>query len=129
MFIRLLLVFVIFAVNGCTGEVPTSPVQSWNELDFRIETRPPHIKPGMMEFLVIANREKRKPAFDLLVNLRIGDTGKWIQAIEDGHVGVYRRAVRVNDPATDVLHVYVRKGQEETVLKFPLNYALTATSD
>jgi len=109
---------------ACGGEVVTSPTQQWKDMSFRIETRPPTIKPGMIEFLVIANRGERKRAHDLLVSLRIGEQGRWTQAIQDGAVGVYRRALRVNDPANDVLNVYIRHKDEETILKFPLDFGL-----
>ncbi len=123
--LRVLLVSLTLALlTACAGEVVTSPTQQWKDMSFRIETRPPTIKPGMIEFLVIANRGERKRAHDLLVSLRIGEQGRWTQAIQDGAVGVYRRALRVNDPASDVLNVYIRYKNEETILKFPLDFGL-----
>lgn len=126
-FVKILLLSFIVLISGCSSEVPSSPKQNWEGLDIWIESRPPVIRPGMMEFLVLANRDKRKPAFDLYVNLRMGPTGKWVQAIQDGHVGVYRRAMRVSDPATEILHVYIRRDGKETVLQFPLNYSSGTT--
>lgn len=122
-FPKIFLLAAVVLISGCTSDVPSSPKQTWDGLDVWIETRPPVIRPGMMEFLVLANRDKRKPAFDLYVNLRMGPTGTWVQAIQDGHVGVYRRAMRVTDPETDILHVYIRRDGKETLLQFPLNYA------
>ena len=115
----------VLLLSACMGEIPSSPVQQWEGLDFRIETRPPFISQGMMEFLVVANRPGRKPASSLLVELRVGPTGRWAQAIEDGNVGVYRRAMKVNDPYTDILYVHVRnKENKEGLLEFPLSYGV-----
>jgi hypothetical protein len=120
--ISLLLVFLLFS---CMGEVPSSPVKEWEGMEFRLETRPPYITRGMMEFLVIANRPGRKPASDLLIELRVGPTGRWVQAIEDGNVGVYRRAMRINDPATDVMYMHIQnKKNKEGLLEFPLSYGI-----
>jgi len=128
---RLLSVLALIAVigYGCSGDVPLSPPQSWKNYQFSIETRPPMVTTGMNEFLVIANKDGRNPAHDVLVSLRVGETGRWVQAIQDGHVGVYRRALRVVDPINDVLHVHVSQGKEDAVLKFPLNYQQAVADD
>ena len=111
-----------FLVGACSSEdVPVSPPQTWKGINVTMESRPPHITAGMTEFLVVADAGRSGPAHDLLVSLRIGDEGRWIQAIQDGHVGVYRRALEVIDPKTDVLAVYLRHGSDETVLRFPLS--------
>jgi hypothetical protein len=96
--------------------------QQWQDLQFVVETRPSPIRVGMNEFIVIASREVYKPGVGLVVDIRIGEQTEWRQAIQDGFTGVYRRAIRVNDPQNDVLLVHVRKGDEgETILRFPLN--------
>lgn len=117
-------IFIILSLSACVGEIPTSEVKQWEDLTFRVETRPAFIERGMMEFLIIANRPGRKPAFNLLVYLRVGPTGEWVQAIEDGHVGVYRRALRVRDPAKDVLYVHIKRDDKEGVIEFPLAYGI-----
>jgi len=115
---------LVFLLAACSSdEVPVWPSQTWKGVQVAIESRPTHITAGMTEFLVLANVGSGGPAHDLMVSLRIGDEGRWIQAIQDGHVGVYRRALVVTDPKTDVLAVYLRKGSEETVLHFPLSYS------
>ncbi|MDH5544334.1 MAG: hypothetical protein OEZ43_02010 [Gammaproteobacteria bacterium] len=116
-----IVLFVALMVS-CVGEIPKSPVLEWKDMTFRVETRPPFIEKGMMEFLIIVNLPRRKPASGLLVNLRIEQAGKWVQAIEDGNVGVYRRAMRVRDPKTDTLYVKAEIKGEETILAFPLAY-------
>lgn len=117
-----ILLFLV-ALTGCPGGAVISEAQQWKDLTFRVETRPPIVKPGMIEFLVLANRGERKRAHDLIVSIRIGESGKWRQAIQDGHVGVYRRALRVSNPDTEKLYVHVKHADEEKVLIFPLNFA------
>jgi len=114
-------------LSACSNEqsVILGP-QQWQDLSFRVEARPSPLRAGMNEFIVIANREKHKPGVGLMVMLRAGESGEWRQAIQDGYTGVYRRAVKVDDPETQSLSVHVRrvKGDnkgEETVLLFPLN--------
>ncbi|MDX1810505.1 MAG: hypothetical protein R3240_01035 [Gammaproteobacteria bacterium] len=121
-----LLLFVLLAV-ACTTDIPTTPPQTWGEYSFRLEARPPVIVKGMNEFLLIGNYGERKRAIDLIVSFRIGAAGKWHQAIQDGNTGVYRRAMNVHDPKTDVLYVHVKKKGEEKVFKFPLNYATSSS--
>ena len=122
--IRVAIFMIAFLLMSCMGEVPTSPTQQWDGLDFRLETRPPFITPGMMEFLVVVNKPGRKPASGMIIDLRVGPTGRWAQAIEDGNVGVYRRAVKVNNPETDVMYVHIRHKDKEGLLEFPLSYGV-----
>ena len=78
----------------------------------------------MNEFLIIASKDVKGrsiPVHDLIISLAINDTGQWQQAIQDGHVGAYRRAMRVTDPATDVLLVRIEQGNRSGILRFPLN--------
>jgi hypothetical protein len=100
--------------------------QQWQDLGIRVETRPSPLRVGMNEFIVIASRDEYKPGVGLVVQLRVGENEKWRQAIQDGFTGVYRRAVRVDDPATQTLFVHLRRSKsddkkDETVLRFPLN--------
>ncbi len=122
-------VVLLQALLACTTEIPTTPPQKWGEYSFRLESRPPVVTKGMNEFLLIGNYGERKRAVDLLVSFRIGPTGKWSQAIQDGYTGVYRRAMKVNDPDTDVLYVHVKNDKDEKVFQFPLNYSVKALSD
>lgn len=125
---KLIFIFLTILAVGCTSEIPTSPPQTWGEYTFRLESRPPVVTKGMNEFLLIGNFGERKRAVDLLVSFRVGPTGKWNQAIQDGHTGVYRRAMRVEDPASEVLYVHIKKEDEEEVLKFPLDYSTAPSS-
>ena len=119
-----LLVVFVGLLSACTDEqaVMLGP-QQWEDLGIKVETRPSPIRVGMNEFIVIASRDEYKPGVGLVVNIRVGDNAKWRQAIQDGFTGVYRRAVRVDDPATQSLKVHLRRteGDGETELVFPLN--------
>lgn len=125
--------FLLFVVSwgliGCADEqaVRLGP-QQWSDLQIVVEARPSPVRVGMNEFIVIASREEYKPVVDLIVTIRTDEKTDWRQAIQDGYTGVYRRAVRVNNPKTDVLTVHVRKtksnakgADSEKVLYFPLS--------
>ncbi len=105
--------------------VPSMPAQTWEDVKIQVETRPSQISRGMNEFLIIASREGRKPVHNLIITLRINEEGRWNQAIQDGHVGVYRRAIAVGDPGTDVLYVRIERDNRQAILRFPLNEQTT----
>ena len=119
-----LLLVLPLILAGCAGkdETPVLPTKSWNDIEVTVQTRPPKIKAGMIEFMVLAAVQGRKPANDLVVSLKMEGSQKWHQAIQDGFLGVYRRVVNVRDPATDVLAVKLRlkKTDKEKTLYFPL---------
>jgi len=124
--------FLLFllVLSSCADEqaVRLGP-QQWQDLEFVVETRPSPVRVGMNEFVVIASREVYKPGIGLIVDIRANKKIAWRQAIQDGYTGVYRRAIRVNDPQTDVLAVHVRRDKKnqskekenETTLYFPLS--------
>ena len=112
---------LLLLLSACSkDDIPRYPPQIWEDITVEVETRPTRITRGMIEFLVIATRPPRRPAHDLIVSIRINDKGKWHQAIQDGHVGVYRRAIFVNDPQRDVLVVKLQRDEREGILYFPL---------
>ncbi len=118
--IILLSLFLVF--SGCApSDVQVYPSQNWEDIKITMETRPSRVEKGMNEFLIIATRPPRRPASDLIVSLRINDTGKWHQGIQDGHVGVYRRATIVKDPLNDILTVKIEYDNREGLLNFPLD--------
>jgi len=122
---RCLLTVALFSMLfACADEqaVVLGP-QQWQDLEFRVEVRPSPPRVGMNEFIVIASREVYKPGVGLIVNIRVGEQAEWRQAIQDGFTGVYRRAVRVDDPQLQSLSVQVRRSnkEDETMLTFPLN--------
>lgn len=121
--LSLSLVFAVIALalTGCPDRSSRFPAQAWENLTVTVETRPPVVQKGMNEFLVIVNEDQKRVANDLIIDLSIKGNPKKHQAIQDGHVGVYRRAVSVQDPATDILIVEIRRKTDQGVLEFPLN--------
>lgn len=93
-------------------------------MTFSVEARPPYFDRGMVEFLIVADRGHKR-AQDLIVSIRVGEMGKWTQAIQDGQVGVYRRALGVNDASQDQLQVYVKHNGEENLFVYPLDIFAT----
>ena len=47
----------------------------------------------------------------------------WVQAIQDGFIGVYRRAVDIGGGAV-ILQVRMEQGNEQKILYFPLKLAV-----
>lgn len=106
-------------LSGCGGE-EQYPSQKWHNMDVMLESRPNPPRAGMNEFLVTITDKHGRPGFDLIVSLRTGDHDPWTQAIQDGQMGVFRRAVRL-DPATDkMLEVQIQNKDATDVLDFPL---------
>jgi len=118
-----LLLAVIQVLQACGGtDVPQIPPQHWQDLEIVVETRPVQVRSGMTEFLVIATDERGLPGHEMVVSLRMTAAEPWSQAIQDGHSGVFRRAVRVEAGQLTV-QVQLRRGESVTVLEFPLPLA------
>jgi hypothetical protein len=100
-----------------------TPPQKWQDLEVRVETRPSPPAAGMNEFLVIATGERGRPAYDLVVSLRTSEDDPWKQAIQDGQVGVYRRAAELQAVSRTALQVQIRRGAAAGVLRFPFTPA------
>ena len=107
-------------LSGCGGDTQDSPTEHWGDLLIHVEARSYSPIPGMKELLVFVNRGPTLPAWDCRVDLRTSDADPWKQAIEDGHVGVYRRALKVDDGEHSVLQIWIRVAGNETVLRIPL---------
>lgn len=113
---------LLVLLAGCGGERAADSVpQHWQGLEIRVESRPSPPGPGMNEFLVIVTDQRGQPAWDCLVDVRSADADPWKQAIQDGRVGVFRRAALVEPGARSVLQVQVRRNDQQTILRFPLN--------
>lgn len=117
----------VAVLAGCGGsdQGPAIPGQKWQGLDVQVESRPNPPRAGMNEFLVLVTGERGRPAYNLVVSLRTDAHDEWKQAIEDGQIGVYRRAVEVEPGTRSVLEVELRdQGSEPgagAVLRFQLN--------
>jgi hypothetical protein len=118
-YIGLLLVAQLTACGGGQQVADTQP-QMWQGAEVRVESRPSPPRPGVNEFLVIVTG-KRGPIHDLMVSIRTDDQDQWVQAIQDGEVGVYRRAAKVAVGSRSVLQVQIKHEDTEGVLRFPLN--------
>jgi len=107
LYCRMLILCILATLFACSADehawAPTP--QIWQDMSIRVETRPSVLRPGMNEFLVIANRQQRGFTSDLMVDVRT-DHSNWKQAMPDGALGVYRRALPVKDVQHD--HLYVR---------------------
>ena len=102
--------------------------QWWQDVEVMVEIRPSVPRAGMNEFLVVATQKNRRPAFDLIVSLKTEHGKRWEQSIQDGHSGVYRRAIWVQDPKTDVLLVQLQRGEERGELRFPLTLTMAGSA-
>jgi len=121
---HILAILSFLFMNACSDEpaLRIAP-QNWGDIKIQLETRPPMPTSGMNEILVIVNHtgEKRMPVWDSIIALRADESDNWHQAIQDGHTGVYRRAVKVTDPATQDVQVQIQRGGDKVVLRFPLH--------
>ncbi len=106
---------------GCSAENNINQIlpQHWRGVDVHVETHPNPPLTGMSEIVIIAT-QNRTPVHDLKVSLRADDRASWTQAIQDGHIGVYRRVVDLGSGGETVLQVRLQRSNEETVLLFPI---------
>ena len=118
---RVALPALMLALFACSRGTQVSPTENWRDLQIHVESRSYAPIPEMKELLVFVNRSRGLPAWDCRVDLRTSDADPWKPAIEDGHVGVYRRATRVDAGEHSVLQVWIRAEGNETVLRFPLS--------
>ena len=120
--LALLLGMAVAMLVACGEEkgAITIPVQHWNETDIRIETHPNPPVAGMSEIVAIVTGPHGRPISDLTLSLRSNDAMPWVQAIQDGFIGVYRRAVDMGDADESVLQVRLQRGDEQKILLFPL---------
>lgn len=116
-----LIALLALSLGGCEdGPRYVVPSQTWHDITVRIESRPAPPVPGMNEFWVILNDARGIPVPNAVVSVRAA-SATWSQAIQDGHTGVYRRAIRVEDPTRHPLVVQLRLGKEQGELTFALD--------
>lgn len=115
------LLFCSILLIGCSkaNDKTQIPSQHWNGVDVHIETHPDPPLTGMSEIVVVVTKN-RTPVHDLRVSLRANDAALWIQAIQDGSIGVYRRVVDLGSKDNTVLQVRLQRPNEETILFFPV---------
>lgn len=123
----ILLSLLAFGLAACSAGAATSsiPVQHWKKWVVKIQTHPSPPLAGMSEVVVIITGPHGKPGGDLIVSLRGMDSEPWMQAIEDGYIGVYRRAVDVGENKVGVIQVRIQQGSEQKTLLFPVTLAVS----
>jgi hypothetical protein len=99
--------------------------QRWNDLQVQVQTQPDPPRAGADEVLVILGAPRGVPTYDCIVSLRTSDADPWVQAIQDGHSGVYRRVVELDPPQRSALQVRIARHSEQAVLQFVLMPAQT----
>jgi len=114
-----LLTLSLAACGSNEGEI-TIPPQHWKDMDIRVETHPNPPLAGMSEVVVIVTGPRGRPSQDLTISLRGDDSIPWVQTIQDGLIGVYRRAVDLGDGEVSQLRVQVKQGDDKKTLLFPL---------
>jgi hypothetical protein len=112
--------FLLAMLSACGNQVENIPSQNWEGIDVHVETRPSPPRTGMNEFLIMTTSKRGQPVYDFIVSIRTSDQDPWVQAIEDGQMGVYRRAAEVAPGIRSVVQVQIKRNGEESVLRFPL---------
>ena len=116
---------LVMGLAACSDESqPVSiPIQHWQEMDVRIEPHPNPPVAGVSEIVVVITGPHGRPIHDLIVYLRGSEAMPWVQTIQDGYMGAYRRAVDIGSGDSTVLQVRLQRGDEQKVLLFPLKLA------
>lgn len=99
------------------------PAQRWKDADVRIETHPNPPLAGMSEIVVIVTGPRGRAVQDLTVSLRGNSSMQWVQAIQDGNIGVYRRAIDIGEGESIALQVQLEQGLDKKILLFPIKLA------
>jgi len=94
-------------------------MRPWGGFEVAVEVRPAPPRPGHNEVVVIITAERHRPVYDALVWMRARPDAPWVQAIEDGHVGVYRRAINFGRAGATQLEVKLQRESSVDVLVFP----------
>lgn len=118
------LIFLCCALlAACADEDTQLPPQYWQGIEIAVETRPNPPQLGVTEVLVSATRPGRVAEHSLLISLRMRDGDEWVQAIQDGRTGIYRRGVEMTEAGAQTLFVQLQRlpdKKEQIVLRFPL---------
>lgn len=98
---------------------------NWRGCQVEVQTRPFPPTLGSNEVVVILTEAHRRPVYDAIVSVRGRSSAPWVQAIEDGHVGVYRRAVMFTPEPGAALEVQVQRGNDEAIFSFAVHLSAT----
>lgn len=113
----------LLAGCGSSADASRIGVRKWGTFDVAVEVRPSPPRPGHNEVVIVVSGEHHRPVFDALVSIRADAAQPWVQAIEDGHVGVYRRAVVFLPGSAASLQVRLQRADEQAILDFPVALA------
>jgi hypothetical protein len=116
-------VVLVVGACGAAEEAVTIGTAPWGPYDVAVELRPAPPRTGSNEAVVILSGEHHRPVYDALVFVRTQSDADWVQAIEDGHVGVYRRAVHFTHAGRVLLQVRLLRDNNESVIDFPVDVA------
>ncbi|MBL1432229.1 MAG: hypothetical protein COC09_00245 [Gammaproteobacteria bacterium] len=118
---RLILISMLSMLTvACSGgEQARVPAQLWNGIIFKIETHPYPVKVGHNEIWLKSTKKEGGPAWSIIVWLRSNESAEWVQSVQDGHIGVFRRAVKIEE-GDRYLSARIKRGKEETELQFEL---------
>ena len=123
-FKSLLIVVFLISASGCGKDAAyLLPPQVWNDTEFLVEIRPGAPRVGMNEFVVISTQTDGAPGYSYIITIKTNLNDRPSQMIQDGHSGVYRRAIEIKDPVNEVLIVHVAHNKEtelKTELQFPV---------
>jgi len=114
---------LVLTACGSNDHAMAIPVQHWQDMDVRIEPHPNPPVAGISEMVVIITGPRGIPVHDLIVSLQGDESIPWVQAIQDGYVGAYRRAVDLGSTSPASLHVHLQRGNEQKILEFRLPLA------
>ena len=119
---------LLWMLSACSSsdEAWLPKAKQWEEFSVHFETRPENLRSGMNEFLILVDRQGKRHIPDLLVNIHINQD-KIQQAMPDGALGVYRRALYVHDIHKDRLHVILSYHGKVGELDFPLEPDVQST--
>lgn len=119
----MLFALLVIALTGCGVQEQSGTIgtRQWGAYEVTVETRPWPPREGQNEVVVMIVGQRNQPIYDALVTMRAQAASPWIQAIEDGHVGVYRRAVRFAADSQTNLQIQFQRGEEKTILDFPVS--------
>jgi len=109
----------LLSCSSSDSTVWHAPAQQWQAFHIHYETRPEQLRRGMNEFLIFVERKGQKHIPDLLVKIQINHDAIQ-QAMPDGALGIYRRALLVHNPQQDQLHVHLFYHGQQGELTFRL---------
>ena len=120
--VRYAVLALLGILAACGGRPPQNiPPQTWQQKwVVQVEPRPSPAETGMNEILVVITDARGNPGNGFLVSMRSSAQNQWVQAIEDGGLGVYRRAVNLGNGKDAVVEVQLKRDGKEGILRYPV---------